>query len=287
MARAKRNAVQRQSDIQFLLELHLMNTPPGEILRRVNRKREGEARKAAEDAGLHPDQVLETMKEAGLTTQTLSRDLRQVMKALKGGAQAAGELLVLERIRQIEVEMLHINLAEQRAWEAYELSCGAEVTTTTSRQEAVEVEEGGDEETPAAKRRILRPKDIQRSTKNRVAEGRFLEIILRCVELRAKLGGDIFELAARLGMASMVPDEVERLRNASADTIQNLLAGELQMLYRAEARVLDNDGAAERRAKLLVTYLQRTGPMTPKVPGGGGSTTWELRLKEVSGGGDG
>jgi hypothetical protein len=291
MARAKRNAVERQSDIQYLLELHLMNTPPGEILRRVNRRRQDQARRAAEDIGLHPDAVLEVVREAGLTTQTLSRDLRQVMKALRGGVNAAGELLVLERIRQLEVEMLHVNLAEQRAWEAYELSCGQEVTTTTTRQEAVMVEDESEEgETVKGKgKRMLRPKDIQRKTVNRIPDARFLEIVLRCVETRARIGGDIFELAARLGMASMVPEEVQRLRDGSAETIQHLLANELQMLYRAEARVLDNDGAAERRTKLLVSYLgsRGKGPMAPQGGGtGGAGGTWELRLREI-GGGDG
>ena len=206
----KRTKHQRQAHVLELLEMAITGVPSGERVRRINRRFKEEVRAAAEEAEYPPETVQRLYDEASLSKVTINKDLRRVMESLRAGAQQAGEMLLHQRIQGLEEELLHVNLVEQAAWRAWEASCQKEVTVTTTKGEIAHEEAEEAAADPVLPRRPGRPRRNgaqARSTTNRNGEFRFLEIVLKCVEQRTALGGQIFHLAAQLGLQSVVPAE--------------------------------------------------------------------------------
>lgn len=272
----RRTPEEKLADHTHILELRLAGLPNREILERVNARRRALVAQRCAIEGVPSAEAQAQVDGAGITTSALCQDIKAILAALEKGSREAGKLLLVERIMAIEVELRQIDLIELRAWGGFD-SCSRVDEHTT--EELVEDFRG------RKKMRVTERKKTRRGTAEPGA--RYLETALRCVELRAQLGAQVFGLAARLGMSSIRPEAVEELRTGSIDSLEKLLDGELTALYRAEARLLEDDGGAERRIGHLKDLLKQKRAGLALPPSGatraGFKGVWELELKQIGG----
>lgn len=270
MAAQKRTEYERESDLLFLHDLRLRRMQPAEILRRLNRRQQDRAMAAAREVGMSEEQGAEVARAAGLSHQSMCRDFRTIQERMRVGSRAAGELLLRERIDELEMERQATLLIEQEAWTQWEASCREEVreTRVTEPVELPPEAPGGQPQ------RVLRPKEYTRTTVNRTGEARFLAQVIQCMELRLRISQQQFELAGLLAIDP--PADLKGLRDGDGSTTARaLLAAEIEWLYRAEARGL-GAGADERRLKLLTSFASRRDSRGGAAAAGTGSFTFQV-----------
>ncbi len=279
-----RSPEEKALDIQVTYEKRLQGYTAAEVeLFQLERKRKM-ALARAKDLGLGKAETEKLVRESQLDRRTVLRDYKQVLDAVKKGAHLAGAMLASDRLHELDAEIAKVSLVERKAWNAYEASLEGEGgVTTTMKREAIDVEAS---DGSGKTRRVMKPTaELRRSNGGPEADPRFLEAVLKCVELRTKLSREKYDLASRLGLASTVPEALAQFQAGSLDAIEALLQSELQNAYAVESRLLADDGGAAARVKLMLGYVasKRASLVPALVPGQGAQAqTWELRIREVN-----
>lgn len=262
--RYKKHPIEMLSDGAAICEAKLRGWGKDRTLDFINERRMSIARGKALDAGATKAEAEQAAEDAKITTWTLARDTRQLFAAMREVQPLTGQLLITEQILRYEEEIVRLNLIEQEAWFAYEASRDGQVdveTTTTEdlppsaaarRARRAEGDEDGDSDTLSASRG---GKTVQRRRKPRLPDAQLLAVALRCSAQRVELGEKIAALAAKHGLATMLPAEIREMHATTADDLEKLYGYALRHLMSGEGTIMGNEAGAQERVRLIGSAL--------------------------------
>lgn len=262
--RKKYRPVEALSDQAYLCEKKLLGWSSEAIREGLNERRSEIARKAALENGATKAQADAAAEEAKLSVYTLARDWRVILSSLREVQPLTAEMLLRERMLQLDEELLRLNWIEREAWESFfEAKRGRVDVETTTTEEIPRgaagnragrgAEEGG--EAWGAEAPARRGKTVTKKSKPRTPEAMWLAVATNCVKERVAINNLIFDAAAKLGLATMLPAEVRELHAAGADDLEKLFAFSLRHLWSGEAMIGGNQAEAADRAKLVMGAL--------------------------------
>lgn len=262
--RYKKHPIEMLSDGAAICEAKLRGWSQERTLEWINERRASIARAKALEAGATKDEAEQAAEDAKITAWTLARDTRQLFAAMREVQPLTGQLLITEQILRLEGEILRLNLIEQEAWLAYEASRDGQVDVETTTTEDLPPSaaarrarraEGEEDEGSDASGRSRGGKTVQRRRKPRTPDAQLLAVALRCSAQRVELDEKIAVLAAKHGLATMLPAEIRELHATTADDLEKLYAYALKHLMSGEGMIFGNEAGAQERARLIGAAL--------------------------------
>lgn len=271
--RKKNNPIEKLSDGAFICEKKLLGWTGERIHEGLNERRMGIARAAALERGATKAEAEKAAEDARVSTWTIAKDTSQMLAALREINPLTAEMLLRERMLQLEEEIIRLNLVEREAWDSFFAS-----KRSWEEEDAV---------TPTG-----RPRRGTSKRKHRTPEASFLAVALKCGEKRVEYGEKIYDLAAKLGLATMLPAEIKELHGVGADDLEALCGYAVRHLWSAEGMIAGNEALAQERFRLMFGALNQARQLAGRGSGKGGDApgapiVHELVFSIVPGGGTG
>lgn len=233
----KKHPVEKLADGAFICRAKILGWGQERIVEELNAQRESIARAKALASGSTPEQAEQAAVDARVTTWTVARDWRQIMAALREIQPLTAEMLLRERMLQLEEEIVRLNIVEKEAWDAY-------FASKLSWAEEDAPPEPGRRRTKAKR-------------KPRMPDAQMLAVAIKCGEKRVEYGERIYDLAAKLGMATMLPAEIRELHGVGANDLEALCSYAVRHLWSAEASIGGNEATAQERFRLMFGALNQ------------------------------
>jgi len=257
-----RTEVQREADLVYLLELWLKERPRSEMERLINERHVRRRFEALVAAGTPPDEARRRADEDRLSERTIAADRAEALRRLRGSQRELAVERVDRWLDELTRERQKLFLAERELWAEWErLGEGSDVETVQHFD--VKKAADGSPVMGADGQPALLPRSGSRRTTPRRRGAALLGEIAKLSLARLRIFEEIMRLEAlRDGVHLTVPDLAAALADPKGG--QQLIAGELERMYRADA-VAAGVAVDPRRLQLVSSAIDAA-----RVAAGGG-----------------